>query len=99
MDVAVADLPAGAVAWTNPSCGPPASAVSDRGELGWRGGPRASARRQSVGAGFAEAAVKPGDLLDDFELRDQHGTGVTLVSLVEAGPLVLFFYPKAMTPG
>ena len=34
-----------------------------------------------------------------FELLDQHGETVTLSSLVEAGPVVLFFYPKAMTPG
>lgn len=44
-------------------------------------------------------AVKPGELVGDFELADQHGSLVTLVSLVETGPLVLFFYPKAMTPG
>jgi peroxiredoxin Q/BCP len=40
-----------------------------------------------------------GDVVDDFELLDQHGETVTLSSLVEAGPVVLFFYPKAMTPG
>ena len=40
-----------------------------------------------------------GDKVDDFELLDQHGRSVTLSDLVEAGPVVLFFYPKAMTPG
>ncbi len=40
-----------------------------------------------------------GDLVDDFELSDQHGQRHTLTSLLEEGPLVLFFYPKAMTPG
>ena len=40
-----------------------------------------------------------GDVVDDFELLDQHGQSVTLSDLVEAGPVVLFFYPKAMTPG
>ena len=37
--------------------------------------------------------------VDDFELQDQHGETHTLESLVEEGPLVLFFYPKAMTTG
>ena len=40
-----------------------------------------------------------GDVVDDFELLDQHGEAVTLSTLVESGPVVLFFYPKAMTPG
>ncbi len=40
-----------------------------------------------------------GDLVDDFSLRDQSGTSRQLSTLLEAGPLVLFFYPKAMTPG
>ena len=40
-----------------------------------------------------------GDLVDDFELLDQHSQKVTLSGLLEEGPLVLFFYPKAMTPG
>lgn len=43
--------------------------------------------------------MNEGDIIDDFELLDQHGQTVTLQSLVDAGPLVLFFYPKAMTPG
>lgn len=40
-----------------------------------------------------------GDIVDDFELLDQHGEAHTLTSLVAEGPIVLFFYPKAMTPG
>jgi peroxiredoxin Q/BCP len=40
-----------------------------------------------------------GDIVDDFELLDQHGTVVRLADLVAEGPIVLFFYPKAMTPG
>ncbi len=43
--------------------------------------------------------MNEGDVIDDFSLVDQAGTTVTLSGLVEAGPLVLFFYPKAMTPG
>ena len=43
--------------------------------------------------------MNKGDLVDDFSLRDQSGTTRQLSTLLEAGPLVLFFYPKAMTPG
>jgi len=43
--------------------------------------------------------VNDGDIVEDFELLDQHGTSVSLTSLVSEGPIVLFFYPKAMTPG
>ncbi len=40
-----------------------------------------------------------GDLVEEFVLRDQHAMPVTLKSLLAEGPLVLFFYPKAMSPG
>jgi len=43
--------------------------------------------------------MNEGDIVDDFELLDQNGHATSLSTLVEAGPLVLFFYPKAMTPG
>ena len=43
--------------------------------------------------------MNEGDLVDDFELLDQDGGKVSLGGLLEEGPLVLFFYPKAMTPG
>ena len=46
-----------------------------------------------------EGVLEEGDLVDDFELLDQNGTAVVLSDLVESGPVVLFFYPKAMTPG
>ena len=39
------------------------------------------------------------DLVADFSATDQDGKPVTLTGLLENGPLVLFFYPKAMTPG
>lgn len=35
----------------------------------------------------------------DFELPDQHGTPVRLSALLAQGPVVLFFYPAALTPG
>ena len=40
-----------------------------------------------------------GDRVPDFVATDQHGATVHLSDLVESGPVVLFFYPKAMTPG
>lgn len=40
-----------------------------------------------------------GDTVDDFSLEDQHGNQVSLASLLETGPLVVYFYIKAMTPG
>ena len=43
--------------------------------------------------------LKTGDLVKDFEALDQNGQSVRLSQLVEHGPMVLFFYPKAMTPG
>ena len=42
--------------------------------------------------------MQPGDLVEDFTLPDQDGTPVTLSSFV-GKPVVLFFYPKADTPG
>jgi len=43
--------------------------------------------------------MKPGDLAPDFTLPDQDGTDRTLSELLEHGPVVLFFYPAAMTSG
>ncbi|MFA1539050.1 peroxiredoxin [Actinomadura monticuli] len=40
-----------------------------------------------------------GDTVDDFELPDETGAPRTLASLLEKGPVVLFFYPAALTPG
>ena len=43
--------------------------------------------------------MQKNDLVDDFSALDQDGRMVRLSELVAEGPLVLFFYPKAMTPG
>lgn len=43
--------------------------------------------------------VARGDRVDSFEAADQTGTIRTLDELVADGPLVVYFYPKAMTPG
>ena len=39
-----------------------------------------------------------GDIIEDFTLNDQDGNPVTLSSF-DPKPIVLFFYPKADTPG
>jgi peroxiredoxin Q/BCP len=43
--------------------------------------------------------LSTGDLAPDFTLPDQHGTPVSLGELLARGPVVVFFYPKAMTAG
>ena len=43
--------------------------------------------------------MKRGDRVADFELPDQTGAVRSLTSLLADGPIVLFFYPAAMTPG
>ena len=43
--------------------------------------------------------LRVGDLAPDFELSDQHETPVRLSRLLAAGPVVLFFYPLAMSRG
>jgi peroxiredoxin Q/BCP len=44
-------------------------------------------------------AIKPGDQVAEFELPDQSGKVRSLTELLANGPIVLFFYPAAMTPG
>ncbi|MGH9079793.1 MAG: peroxiredoxin [Acidimicrobiales bacterium] len=43
--------------------------------------------------------MQPGDQAPDFELPDEDGTARRLSELAASGPVVLFFYPAAMTPG
>lgn len=43
--------------------------------------------------------MREGDIVEDFDALDQHGNTVKLSELVADGPVVLFFYPKAMTAG
>jgi peroxiredoxin Q/BCP len=40
-----------------------------------------------------------GDIAPDFDLPDETGTRRRLSDLLETGPVVLYFYPAAMTPG
>jgi peroxiredoxin Q/BCP len=43
--------------------------------------------------------MQTGDQVPEFELPDQSGTPRRLSSLLADGPVVLFFYPAAMTSG
>ena len=40
-----------------------------------------------------------GEVAPDFTVTDVDGAELTLSSLVERGPVVLAFFPKAFTPG
>ncbi|QNP68434.1 peroxiredoxin [Streptomyces roseirectus] len=44
-------------------------------------------------------APETGDVVDDFALPDETGTVRGLSELLADGPVVLFFYPGALTPG
>jgi thioredoxin-dependent peroxiredoxin len=45
------------------------------------------------------AQLKVGDRAPDFTLPDTEGKAVTLSKLLEKGPVILAFYPKAFTSG
>jgi peroxiredoxin Q/BCP len=42
--------------------------------------------------------MKPGDRVADFSAQNEEGVTVRLSELLQDGPVVLFFYPKAKTP-
>ncbi|MET7695401.1 peroxiredoxin [Streptomyces sp. NPDC005483] len=44
-------------------------------------------------------AMEAGDTVEDFELPDETGTGRKLSELLADGPVVLFFYPAALSTG
>lgn len=52
-----------------------------------------------TGSGRELAILIPGERAPDFELPDQHGGHVRLSTLLPDGPVVLFFYPAAMSRG
>jgi peroxiredoxin Q/BCP len=43
--------------------------------------------------------MKRGDVVEEFVLPDQTGTRRNFSDFLTQGPVVLFFYPAAMTPG
>lgn len=40
-----------------------------------------------------------GDIVEDFALADEQGVTRSLTGLLESGPVVLFFYPAALSAG
>ena len=44
-------------------------------------------------------AIDKGSVVEDFELPDQDGVPRRLTELLAGGPVVLFFYPAAMSTG
>lgn len=44
-------------------------------------------------------ALQNGDIAPDFEVVDTEGNSLILSALVERGPVILAFFPKAFTPG
>jgi thioredoxin-dependent peroxiredoxin len=48
---------------------------------------------------IAMSVADKGDVVEDFELPDQDGVPRRLSTLLADGPVVLFFYPAAMTAG
>src|SRR5262249_13081052 len=49
--------------------------------------------------GVYRRPMKAGDLATEFVLPDQNGTSRKLSDFLAAGPVVLFFYPVAGSPG
>jgi len=47
----------------------------------------------------ASGALKVGDVAPDFTLPDTSGKPVTLSKLLAKGPVIVYFFPKAFTPG
>jgi len=45
------------------------------------------------------ATPKVGDIAPDFKAKDTDGKEITLSELVQQGPVLLAFFPKAFTPG
>src|SRR5205807_2804254 len=56
------------------------------------------ARNVSRVAGYDLAVIEPGDAAPDFALPDQDGREVKLADF-RGAPVVVYFYPKADTPG
>jgi peroxiredoxin Q/BCP len=45
------------------------------------------------------APLKVGDKAPDFTLTDTEGRPVTLSRMLQSGPVIVAFFPKAFTPG
>jgi thioredoxin-dependent peroxiredoxin len=61
--------------------------------------PKQALAREFGSAGTGDTAALEGRKAPDFELPDQDGRPVALRELITDGTVVLYFYPKDMTPG
>ena len=43
--------------------------------------------------------LKPGEVAPEFILPDENGDDVSLVKVLQDGPIILYFYPADFTPG
>ncbi len=48
---------------------------------------------------LGSASIKIWDKAPDFTLRDTSGQPATLSRLLQDGPVILYFFPKAFTSG
>lgn len=48
---------------------------------------------------LGSAPIHTGERAPDFTLTDTEGKEVTLSAMLRKGPAILFFFPKAFTPG
>ena len=48
---------------------------------------------------LGSAPLKVGDRAPDFTLPDTDGSPVSLSALLQRGPVIVAFFPKAFTPG
>jgi|JI10StandDraft_1071094.scaffolds.fasta_scaffold49304_2 peroxiredoxin Q/BCP len=64
-----------------------------------RAGMHAGGCGNGAGAGSVGPVMQRGDRVPDLSAPDQQGNTVRLADLWATGPVVLFFYPKAMTSG
>jgi thioredoxin-dependent peroxiredoxin len=48
---------------------------------------------------LGSAPLKVGDRAPDFTLPDTDGNDVSLSALLQRGPVIVAFFPKAFTPG
>lgn len=85
-----------------PTAKKPASAQSARGrataKAAAKAAPAAVAKKSPAAAGV-EAAALTGRPAPDFTLPNQDGEPVSRAALIARGGLVIYFYPKDMTPG
>lgn len=57
------------------------------------------AQEYGVRDGALTPAVRAGDTIPDFDVTDQRGDSYPFADLLADGPVVLFFFPAAFTPG